>query len=158
MVAFSSCSRILGEHSTIHSLPVLFFSFFKVEISSHSLIPLLGQVQSTVAQQAGRTVTRRSLMRNIHFNTLYLSVVNVWWCSEVMSTSKTGPLAWGNTCHVETHMACPSCVPSSEISLYHDLFRLCSALFIFTVISVNDYCCFRHPFGVNEKWLPFAAM
>ena len=41
------------------------------------------------------------------WNTLYKSTVNVW-CSDVMSTSKTGPLAWGDTCHVGTHTACPS--------------------------------------------------
>ena len=45
MVAFSSLARIWGECSTIHSLPALFFPFFfsfffKVEISSRTLIPL----------------------------------------------------------------------------------------------------------------------
>ena len=38
MVAFFSLARILGECSNIHSLPVL--CFFKVEIRSHTLIPL----------------------------------------------------------------------------------------------------------------------
>ena len=33
-------ARILGECSTIHSLPALFFFFFKVEISLRTLIPL----------------------------------------------------------------------------------------------------------------------
>ena len=39
VMAFSSLARILGECSTIHSLPALFF-FFLVEISSRILIPL----------------------------------------------------------------------------------------------------------------------
>ena len=38
VVAFSSLTRILGECSTIHFLPALFF--FKLEISSRTLIPL----------------------------------------------------------------------------------------------------------------------
>ena len=44
--AFSSCARILGERSTIHSLPALFS--FSVEISLRTLIPLFtpGLVQS----------------------------------------------------------------------------------------------------------------
>ena len=47
MVAFSSFVRILGDYSIVHSLPVLFF-FFEVEISLHTLIPLLrkGSVHS----------------------------------------------------------------------------------------------------------------
>ena len=46
VVAFSSCARILGQCSTIQSLHALFF--FKVEISSHKLIPLFrpGSVNS----------------------------------------------------------------------------------------------------------------
>ena len=36
-----------------------------------------------------------------------------------MSTSKPGPLAWGDTCHVGTHVADPSGVPSSQLSLYN---------------------------------------
>ena len=42
VVAFSSLARILGECSTIHSQPALFSSssFFKVEVSSRTLIPL----------------------------------------------------------------------------------------------------------------------
>ena len=50
VVAVSSLARILGECSTIHSPPALLFSFFffKVDISSHPLIPLftLGSVHS----------------------------------------------------------------------------------------------------------------
>ena len=54
VVSFSSLARILGEHSTIHSLPALvfllffFFLFFEVEISLHMLIPLFlpGSVHS----------------------------------------------------------------------------------------------------------------
>ena len=39
VVAFSSRVRILGECSTIHSPPALvFFFFFKVEISSRKLV------------------------------------------------------------------------------------------------------------------------
>ena len=38
MVAFSSCVRILGKCSTIYSPLALFF--FKVKISSRTLIPL----------------------------------------------------------------------------------------------------------------------
>ena len=41
LVAFSSHARILGECSTIHPQLALFFFFFKVEIRSHTLIPLL---------------------------------------------------------------------------------------------------------------------
>ena len=40
VVALSSLTRILGECSTIHSPPALFFFFFKVEIGSRKLIPL----------------------------------------------------------------------------------------------------------------------
>ena len=39
-VASSSLAKILGECSTIHSPPALFFFFFRVEISSRTLIPL----------------------------------------------------------------------------------------------------------------------
>ena len=62
VVAFSSRARILGEYSTIHSrLRFFFLSFFKVEISSCTLTPLLRPDQSTVAQRAGMTVTGYSL-------------------------------------------------------------------------------------------------
>ena len=40
VVAFSLHVRILGERSTVHSLPALFF-FFKFETRSRTLIPLL---------------------------------------------------------------------------------------------------------------------
>ena len=52
VVAFFSPSRNLGECSTTYSMPALFFFFFSffflVEISSHTLIPLLrpGSVHS----------------------------------------------------------------------------------------------------------------
>ena len=58
------------------------------------------------------------MKKHIHLNTLYKSIINVWWCSGVMCTSKTGPLAWGDTCHVGTHSAGPSGVLSSQVSLY----------------------------------------
>ena len=46
VVAFSSCARILGKCSTIHSPPALFF-FFLVDISSRTLIPHMpGSVHS----------------------------------------------------------------------------------------------------------------
>ena len=41
VVASSSRARILGECSTIHSPPALFFFFFEVETRSNTLIPLL---------------------------------------------------------------------------------------------------------------------
>ena len=40
VVAFSSRKRILGECSTIHSPPALYFLIFFMEISSRTLIPL----------------------------------------------------------------------------------------------------------------------
>ena len=40
VAAFSSLARILGESLIIHSPQALFFFFFKVEISSHTLNPL----------------------------------------------------------------------------------------------------------------------
>ena len=46
---FLTFARIFGECSTIHSLlAFFFFFFFKVEISSHTLIPLIrpGSVNS----------------------------------------------------------------------------------------------------------------
>ena len=49
VVAFSSLARILGECSTIHSpLALFFFSFFKLDFSSCTLIPLFmpGSVHS----------------------------------------------------------------------------------------------------------------
>ena len=48
MVGFSSLASIFGECSTIHSPPVLFLFFFKVEISFHTLIPFFrpGSVHS----------------------------------------------------------------------------------------------------------------
>ena len=49
--------RIFGECSTIYLPPTLLF-LFKVEISSRTLIPLLCQDQSTVAQRAEATVTK----------------------------------------------------------------------------------------------------
>ena len=39
--------------------------FFKVEISSRTLIPLFGPDQSTVAQRAETTVTECSLTSNV---------------------------------------------------------------------------------------------
>ena len=60
VAAFSSLARIWGECSAIHSPPSLFF-FFKVELSSRTLIPLLCQDQSTVAQQAETTITFKLL-------------------------------------------------------------------------------------------------
>ena len=51
-LAFSSLAWTLGEGSTIHSSPVLFFFFFfEVEISSRTLIPLFmpGSVHSSSA-------------------------------------------------------------------------------------------------------------
>ena len=59
MVAFSSCARILGECSTVHSPPAL---FLKVELSLRRRIPLLCQDQSSVAQRTEMTVTKCSLM------------------------------------------------------------------------------------------------
>ena len=46
-----------------HSFPACAFLlfFFKVENTSRTLIPLLGQDQSTVAQRAETTVAQRSL-------------------------------------------------------------------------------------------------
>ena len=68
VVAFSSLARIWGECSTIHYplavlLLLLFvcFLFFKVEISSGTLIPLFGQNLSNVAQRAETTVAECSL-------------------------------------------------------------------------------------------------
>ena len=48
MVALSSLVMIFGECSTIHSSPAFFFFFFKVEISSRTLIALFmpGSVHS----------------------------------------------------------------------------------------------------------------
>ena len=57
--------------------------------------------------------------KHIHLNRLYISIVNVWWWWDVMCASKTQPLAWGDTCHVGTHMAGPTGVPSSQVSLYN---------------------------------------
>ena len=44
--------------------------------------------------------------KHIYLKTLYKSVVSVWWCSNVMWASKTGP------CHAGTHIARPNSVPS----------------------------------------------
>ena len=64
VMAFFLHSRIWGECSTIDFAPAPFFLllFFKVEISSCTLIPFLGQDQSTVAQRAETTVTKCFLM------------------------------------------------------------------------------------------------
>ena len=54
VVAFSSPAKILGEWSTIHFPPALFFFFFfQVKISSRTLIPLfrLGSVHSGWARR-----------------------------------------------------------------------------------------------------------
>ena len=57
VMAFSSLVMILGECLVIHSMPALFCCCcVEVEISLHTLIPLLCQDQSTVAQQAEVTV------------------------------------------------------------------------------------------------------
>ena len=58
VMGFSSLSRMLGECSTIRSPSALFSFFLEVEISSRTLIPLLGQDLSTVAQRAETTVGR----------------------------------------------------------------------------------------------------
>ena len=60
VVNFSWLAKIWGECSTIHSPPTPFFFFFKVEISARTLIPLLCQDKSTVAQRAETTVTECS--------------------------------------------------------------------------------------------------
>ena len=61
LVAFSLCTRIFGECSTVYSPPALFSFSSEVEISLHKLIPLFGQDQSMVAQRAEMTVTECSL-------------------------------------------------------------------------------------------------
>ena len=61
MVAFPLIVRILGECSTIRSLPVLFFFFFFSGDSCAHYFHSLTQNQSTVAQQAEMTVTECSL-------------------------------------------------------------------------------------------------
>ena len=60
VVAVLSLARILGECSTIHSLPAL-FCFFKVEIRLCTLIPLLRPGLVTVAQRTEMTVAECSL-------------------------------------------------------------------------------------------------
>ena len=52
VVAFSARAILLGECSTVHSPPALFF-FFKVEINLHKLIPLFrpGSVHSGSASR-----------------------------------------------------------------------------------------------------------
>ena len=46
VVAFSSLARILGECSTIHSPPALFFFFFKWRLARAHKFHSLGQDQS----------------------------------------------------------------------------------------------------------------
>ena len=58
-VAVSSLTRILGECSTIHSPPALFF--LKWRLAPHINSTLLCQDQSTVAQRAKTTVIECSL-------------------------------------------------------------------------------------------------
>ena len=58
VVAFSSLARILGECSTMNSPPA---PFFKVEISSRTLISLFRPGPSTVTQRAETTVIECSL-------------------------------------------------------------------------------------------------
>ena len=65
VVAFSSHTRILGECSTIHSLPELFFFSSEVEISLRTLISFFGQDQSTVAQRAEMTAIECSLTSRV---------------------------------------------------------------------------------------------
>ena len=55
VVDFSSLARILGECSTIHSPPALFF-FLKRTLARAHQFHSLGQDQSTVAQQTETTV------------------------------------------------------------------------------------------------------
>ena len=52
VVALSSLERILGECSTIHSRPLLFFFFLKRRFARAHLFHSLCQDQSTVAQRA----------------------------------------------------------------------------------------------------------
>ena len=63
VAAFSSLTRILGECSTIHSSFAIFFQFFyfKVEVSLCTLILLIWQEQSTMAQWAETTEAKCSL-------------------------------------------------------------------------------------------------
>ena len=61
VVAFSSSARIWGERSTVHSLPALFFFFFKLRLARAHYFHSLGQDQSTVAQPTETTVTECSL-------------------------------------------------------------------------------------------------
>ena len=62
VLAYSSRARILGECSTIHSPPALFFFFFfKWRLSRAQYFYSLGQDQSTVAQRTETTVTECSL-------------------------------------------------------------------------------------------------
>ena len=62
---FLGC-KDLGIMFDDYSPPASFFlSFFEVGFSSHTLIPLFGQDQSTVAQQAEMTVTKCSKLRRL---------------------------------------------------------------------------------------------
>ena len=61
VVAFSLHARILGECSTIHSPPVLFFFFSKWRLARVNYFHSVGQDQSTVAQRVETTVTERYL-------------------------------------------------------------------------------------------------
>ena len=61
MVAFSSFARILGECSTIHSLPALLKKKKKRKLALAPLFHSLCQDQSTVAQRADTTVAGCSL-------------------------------------------------------------------------------------------------
>ena len=57
--AFSSLARILGECSTIHSLPAPFF-FFRWRLARAHYRHSLRQDRSTVAQRAETTVAESS--------------------------------------------------------------------------------------------------
>ena len=76
--------------------------------------------------------------RNKHtpLNTLYEPILVRWWRSDVMWASKTGPLAWEDTCHEGTRMVGPNGVPSSQVSLY---------IYNLSTILTLEICDFPHP-------------
>ena len=62
VVFFPSLERILGECTTIHSLPMLFLLFFfRWRLTCTCSFHSIGQNQSTVAQRAEMTVAKCSL-------------------------------------------------------------------------------------------------
>ena len=102
VVAFSSRARLLGECSTVHSPPALFFFFFlKWRLAHAHWFHSLDQDQSTVARQAETTVTECFLTSWVHrkfcvYNAYTVLTLRADFKHFVWAKQRVIPCCWEN--------------------------------------------------------------